>query len=46
MKSHKNLKQYVRQYKRKDRLALSLHTVVCAHHALSTKYDHYWCITF
>jgi len=35
MKCHQNLKQSVRQYKRKERLALSLHTVVCVHHALA-----------
>lgn len=35
VKCHQNLKQSVRQYKRKDRLALSLHTVVCVHHAVA-----------
>ena len=35
VKCHLNLKQSVRQYKRKERLALSLHTVVCVHHAVA-----------
>ena len=35
IKCYQNLKQSVTQYKRKHRLALSLHIVVCVHHALA-----------